>query len=84
MSKAEHAKPTHQEVRVRATAPGSCNGYRNVGDEFDARVKLDADGKPIAASWFVIVPPAEVKPLPKPDKEKTLSAGGKSTGADLV
>lgn len=77
-------KPTHATVRVRATAPGSSNGFRKVDDEFDARVKLDDKGKPIMGSWFVLVPEAEVKPLPKPDKTGTLSAGGKSTGADLV
>jgi hypothetical protein len=80
----EQAKPTHTTVRARATAPGSCNGFRAVDAEFDITVKLDADGKPIAGSWFVIVPAEEAKPLTKPDKAGTLGEGGKSIGADLV
>lgn len=69
------AKATHKKVRVRATAPGFDLGRRRKGDEFDALVKLDKDGKPVMASWFELVPEAEVKPLPKPDKKSTLSAG---------
>jgi hypothetical protein len=72
-------------VRVRATAPGFSGGRRRVGDEFDVRVKVDAKGKPVTGSWFVLAPEADAERDPKAaDDRQTLAQGGKQTGADLV